>query len=134
MENLDLELSVLAADGETLMSALKDGLMVIARSQDNFMYVYEDGGSYRLFTHTPGEEQGGQKQFPKDEKYSAIVKNIASVADSMFSVKFDKSLSIYPVMFTAEQAVLNTFPLKTLTQEHEQVEFFIHGQENPADE
>jgi len=63
-----------------------------------------------MFSHTPGAPGGGQKQFPKDEKHTAIIKKIADISDTAYVVEFDKNLNLYGVMYTAEEAILSMFP------------------------
>jgi len=63
-----------------------------------------------MFTHTVGAPGGGQRQFPKDEKYTATVRKMADISDAVYMVEFDKSFNLYGVMYTAEEAILELFP------------------------
>ena len=106
----EISLDVMPKDGERLLQELADGRMVIARSKNDFMYILDFDGQFHLFTHTPGAPGGSQKQFPKDEQYTATVRKLADLADAMYVVDFDKDLNIYGVMFSAEEGILSRFP------------------------
>ena len=108
MENINLDL--LPKDGERVLKELETGNMVAMRSKNEFMYVLDFDGQFHMFSHTPGAPGGGQRQFPKDEKYTATVRNLAEISDSVFLVEFDKGLNLYGVMYTAEEAILEMFP------------------------
>ena len=108
MENVNLD--VLPKDGERMLNALADGRMVIARSKNDFLYILDFGNEFHMFSHTPGAPGGGQKKFPKNEKYMATVRKIADMSDAVYTAEFDKGLNIYGVMATAEEAILTMFP------------------------
>ena len=106
----EISLDVIPKDGERLLQELAEGKMVVARSKNDFMYILDFDGQFHLFTHTPGAPGGGQRQFPKDEQYTATVRKLADLADSMYVVEFDKDLNIYGVMYSAEEGILSMFP------------------------
>ena len=108
MENINLE--ILPKDGERILKELADGKMVVARSKNDFLYILDFDNQFHMFSHTPGAAGGGQKQFPKDEKYMTSVRKIADMSDTMYMAEFDKSMNIYGVMYTAEEAILSMFP------------------------
>jgi hypothetical protein len=108
VENINLNL--LAKDGQRLLEELGKGNMVIARSKNDFLYILEFDDKFHMFSHTPGSPGGGQKQFPKDEKYTAVVRKIADLADSLYLAEFDKDLNLYGVMVSAEEGILSMFP------------------------
>ena len=108
MENVNLD--VLPKDGARMLKELAAGNMVIARSKNDFLYILDFGNEFHMFSHTPGAPGGGQKQFPKNEKYIATVRKIADMSDSVYMAEFDKNLNIYGVMATAEEAILSMFP------------------------
>ena len=113
MENLDLDkiqLDMLPKDGERVLAELAAGNLVISRSKNDFLYILDFNGQFHMFTHTPGAPGGGQKQFPKDEQYTATVKKLADIADAVYVAVYDKSLNLYGVMYTAEEAILDMFP------------------------
>ena len=108
MENINLD--VLPKDGGRVLKELADGNMVIARSKNDFLYIIDYDGQFFMFTHTSGAPGGGQRQFPKDEKYTATVRNLAEVSDAVYVAEYDKSLNLYGVMYTAEEGILSMFP------------------------
>ena len=121
-----LSIELMPKDGDKLMAALALGRMAVARSKNDFLFILDDDKEFRLFTHTPGSPGGGRKQFPKDEKYSAIIRSLAAVADGVFVVEFDKRLDLYGVMASAEEGILSMFPGDDRDQD-EDVEFFYPG-------
>jgi len=108
MENINLD--VLPKDGERILKELADGNMVITRSKNDFLYIIEFDEQFHMFTHTPGAPGGGQRQFPKDEKYTATVRNLANISDAVYVAEYDKNLNLYGVMYTAEEGILSMFP------------------------
>jgi len=108
MENINLDM--LPKDGERLLEELTAGNMVVTRSKNDFLYILDDEKQFHLFTHTTGAPGGGQRQFPKDEKHTAMVRKLADLSDAMYLVEFDKKLNLYAVMYTAEEAILDMFP------------------------
>jgi len=108
MENINLDL--LPKDGERVLRELAAGNMVIARSKNDFLYILDFDEEFHMFSHTPGAPGGGQKQFPKDEKYTATVRNLADLADALYLAEYDKSMNLFGVMYTAEEGILAMFP------------------------
>ena len=108
MESVNLDM--LPKDGERALRELAEGKMVIARSKNDFLYIVDFNGEFHMFTHTPGAPGGGQRQFPKDEKYTATVKKLAEIADAVYSAEYDKGLNLYGVMYAAEEGILSMFP------------------------
>ena len=107
-ENINLDL--LPKDGERVLKELADGNMVVARSKNSFLYMIDKDGQFHMFMHTPGAPGGGQRQFPKDEKNTAMVRKIADLSDAMYIVEYDKSFNLYGVMYSAEEGILSMFP------------------------
>jgi hypothetical protein len=105
-----LAIEPLPKDGERALRELSEGKMVISRSENDFLYILDFNGQFHMWSHTVGAPGGGQKQFPKNEKYTATVKKIPEIADKVFVAEFDKSLNIYGVMSTAEGAILEMYP------------------------
>jgi len=108
MENIKLD--ILPKDGERMLKELAAGNMVITRSKNEFLYILDFDGQYHMFSHTPGAPGGGQKQFPKNEKYDTSVRKLADLSDAVYVVEYDKSFNLYGVMSTAEEAILSMFP------------------------
>ena len=105
-----IDLEVLGKDGEKLLAALGEGKLVCARSRDDFLYILEKDGEYHLFTHHLGAPEGGSKRFPKDEKYTAMMKSLATVSDAVFAAAFAPDMNLFGVMASAEHGILSLFP------------------------
>lgn len=108
MDNVNLEL--LPKDGQRVLDELLAGKMVILRSKQEFLYVLDFDDRFHMFSHIPGAPGGGQRQFDKDEKHIATVRNLAGISDAVYLAEFDKDLNLYGVMSTAEEAILEMFP------------------------
>lgn len=128
----NIRLDTIPRDADLLMETLAKGNMAVIRSKNDFLYIVESDGEFQLFAHTPGSPGGGRKQLPKNEKYIAVVRNLVSVSDKVFSVEFDKSLNLYGVMASAEEGILSAFPGEDRDLD-EDVEFII-PQKNIMDE
>ena len=116
-----------------VFSELATGNMVIARSKNDFMYILDFGGEFHMFSHTPGAPGGGQRQFPKDEKYTAAVRNIVELADYVYLCEFEASMNLYGVMYTAEEGILSMFPGENRDGDGA-LEFIIPDKENDDNE
>jgi hypothetical protein len=120
----DVSLGRLPKDGDVLLEELGKGNMVIVRSKNDFIYVLDFDGRYHLFSHTPGAPGGGQKQFDKDEKHTAVVKKLADLSDHVYTAQFDKAMNLYGVMATAEDGILSLYPGDDRDTDSD-IEFFI---------
>jgi hypothetical protein len=105
-----ITLDLLPRDGERALRELAGGNLVIARSDNDFLYIAELDGRFHMFTHTPGASGGGQRQFPKNEKYLASVRKLAELSDAMYVCIFDKTMNLYGVLQSAEDGILSMFP------------------------
>ncbi|MDR0818810.1 MAG: hypothetical protein LBN43_04475 [Oscillospiraceae bacterium] len=106
-----LSLSLLPKDGVKMLDSLRAGNLIAVKSKNDFMYVILRKGEYQMFLHTIGAPNGGTKRFEDNEKYAAIVKNFAQLSDLAVEVAFDeKTMNIYHVMASAEEAILTEFP------------------------
>jgi hypothetical protein len=126
MENVNLDL--IPRDGDRALKELSDGNMIVARSNNDFLYVVEFDGKFHMFSHTPGSPGGGQKQFPHDEKYTAVIRKLTDLADALYKVDFDKDMNLYGVMYAAEEGILSMFPGDSRDND-EDIEFVIKGEE-----
>lgn len=106
----DICLDRLPKDGNRMLDELAKGRMVITRSKNDFLYILDFNGQFHMFSHTPGAPGGGQKQFPKDEKYIAVVRKLADMSDHVYMAEFDKSVNLYNAMASAEEGILSMFP------------------------
>jgi len=128
MEN-NIRLDVLPKDGNRILEELSKGNMVAARSKNDFLYVLDDGGEYRLFSHTPGTPNGGRKIFPKNEKHTAIIRSFAEVSDALFVIEFDRKMDFYGVLASAEEGILSMYPGDDRDAD-ETIEFFVPHNKN----
>lgn len=105
-----IDLEVLGKNGDRVLEELERGKLIAARSKDDFLYILERDGTYHMFTHAVGSPEGGNKRFPKDEKYTAMVKSLATVADAVFAATFDEKMNLFGVLASAEHGILSLFP------------------------
>jgi hypothetical protein len=105
-----INLKILARDGNEPMDALGRGEMLAAYSKGQFLYILALKDRFQLFSHTAGAASGGRKSFPIDEKHRAVVKTLANMSESLYSVGFAADMDIYGVMASAEEAVCAMFP------------------------
>lgn len=109
MEN-NIRLDILPKDGDRIIEELSKDNIVAARSKNDFIYIMDEGGEYRLFSHTPGSPDGGRKSFPKNDKHTAIIRSLAVMSDALFLVEFDRGMNLSGVLASAEEGILSTFP------------------------
>ncbi|MDR2132712.1 MAG: hypothetical protein LBP30_05115 [Clostridiales Family XIII bacterium] len=103
--NDKIDLRMLARDGNAPSEALARGELLVAQANENFLYILESDGCFKLFSHMAGAGSGGKKSFPIDEKHRAIVKNLANIADALYAVGFDADMDVFGVMASAEEAI-----------------------------
>jgi hypothetical protein len=132
MEN-NIKLDVLPKDGDRIIAELSKGNIVAARSKNDFMYMMDEGGEYRLFSHTPGSPGGGRKTFPKDEKHTAIIRSFAEVSDALFLIEFEREMNFYGVLASAEEGILSMYPGDDRDAD-ETIEFFVPQKKNKNEE
>lgn len=123
-----VNLSILPKDGDRVLRELADGNMVIVRSKNDFLYIVDfNDGKFHMFFHACGAPGGGKKQFPKNEKYIAVVKKLAVLADHVYKAEFEKDMNLYGVMAAAEEGILSLFP-GDANGEDDVIEFIVPGQ------
>ncbi|MDR3332629.1 MAG: hypothetical protein LBT08_08365 [Synergistaceae bacterium] len=107
----DIAIDKLPMEGDRILDELGRGNMVIARAKNDFLYLLESQDEFQLFSHTPGMPEGGRKQFPKDEKHTAIIRNLTNLVDALFLVEYRAEYhNIFGVMASAEDGILAMFP------------------------
>jgi hypothetical protein len=106
---------------------LGKGRMVVARSENEFLYVVESKEGFHLFLHTPGMSEAGRKQFPKDEKHRAILQSAVKAADALFVVDYKEGHHLAGVMAAAEEGILAMFPGDDRNADRS-IEFVVPGQ------
>ena len=102
----DVSLGPLAKDGEKLMACIEAGHMAGILSKGEVMYTFIHQGMYRCFIHPLGAEEGRQKAFPMDEEHRAVIKNLASLADQIFEIRYHEGMHPMGVMVAAEQGIV----------------------------
>ena len=125
----NIRLDVLPKDGNRILEELSKGNIVVARSKNDFMYVLDEGGDYRLFSHSPGTPTGGRNSLPKNEKNTAIVRSFAEVSDALFMIEFDRKMDFYGVLASAEEGILSMYPGDDRDAD-ETIEFFVPQKKN----
>jgi hypothetical protein len=127
-----INLDILPNDGGKIISELNNGNMIVARSKNDFLYIVDKNNEYHLFSHSPGSSNGGRKRFPKNEKYTAIIRNFANLADSLYLVIYEKTFDLYGVMYSAEEGILNMFPGSD-RESDEDIEYIVPEKERVPD-
>ncbi len=126
-------MGILPRKGDNIIEQLNCGNMVVARSKNEFLYIVDINDKFHLFYHTPGAASGGKKQFEKNEKHIAVIRNIANLSDSLFEVAFDIDSDLYGVMASAEEAILTAFPGDNRDAD-EDIEFVIRDRKNSSNQ
>ena len=108
----DICMEQLSGDGKKIEDTLAQGKLVVVRSGDGFLYFLEDGDYYRMFSHTAGQTQAGRRMQPKGSNCSAMFEELAKTSDAMFAATFDPQMDIPSVLYQAEDAILEAFPMK----------------------
>ena len=85
---------------------------MVTRTKDDFLYFLDGGDHYKMFSHTAGQTQAGRRMQYKDSTSSAMFEQLAQAAEMAFSVQFDPQMDIPSVLYSAEDAILETFPMK----------------------
>lgn len=120
----NISLSLMPTDSDTLMDTLAVGDMVAARSKSDFLYILESDDEFCLFSHSLHSHGGGRKNFKKDERSQAMVRNLANLAETLYQVEYGDDFDLISVMASAEQAIISMFPGDG-QGEDEQIEFIV---------
>lgn len=108
-ESIGLE--QLPKDGKRMQQALEEGKLLVLRTKDEFIYFLDGEGVYRMFKHTAGQfraDRRVQRKSPQDEEMFA---GAAKAVDMAFSVEFDPKMDIPSVLYSAEEAILQAYPM-----------------------
>ena len=84
----DVEIGPLGKDGEKLIASIRAGNMVGILSGAEVMYTFLYRGKYQCFIHPLAAEEGRHKDWAVNEKNTAMIKNLANLADQLFEIKF----------------------------------------------
>ena len=102
----DVRLSPMAKDGDKLLKAVNSGNMVGILSKNEIMYLFIYHDQYQCFIHPLDAEEGRRKSFPMDERNTAMMKNLASVADQVFEIVPQEDMNPIGVMVAAERGII----------------------------
>ena len=102
----DVQLGLLEKDGEALMKALNSAKMVAILSKNEVMYVFVFQNAYQCFIHKFDAEEGRHKAWPLNERNTAMMKNLPSMADQIFEITPKPTMDPMGVMFAAEQGII----------------------------
>lgn len=103
----DIQLSPLEKDGEKLLTALNSAKMVAVLSKMEIMYVFVFRNEYQCFIHPLEAEEGRRKSFPINERNTAMMKNLTSVADLLFEITPKATMNPMGVMVAAERGIIS---------------------------
>lgn len=102
----DVQLQLLEKDGEKLITALNDGHMVAVLSRMEIMYVFIFRNAYQCFIHKMDAEDGRRKSWEINERNTAMLKNLTSVADQLFEILPKPDMNVMGVMVAAERGII----------------------------
>lgn len=116
----DICMEQLPKDGKKMQEVLSEGKLLVLRTKDEFIYFLDAGDQYRMFNHTAGQYQAGRRVQMKGSKDDEMFAAAAKAVDSAFSVEFDPAMDIPSVLYSAEEAILQAYPM---VGEEEKVDF-----------
>ena len=102
----DVEIGPLGKDGDKLIASIRAGNMVAVLSGAELMYIFLYRGMYQCFIHPLDAPEGRHKAWPVDERNTAMLKNLTSVADQLFEIRFGADMDFMGVMVAAEQGII----------------------------
>lgn len=101
-----IQLAPLEKDGEKLLAALNGGNMAAVVSGLEIMYVFIYNGAYQCFIHKMDAEEGRRRTWEIDERNTAMLKNLTSVADHLFEIEPKEGMNLMGVLVTAERGII----------------------------
>ena len=120
----DICMEQLPKEGKKLIEALDAGKLLVARTRDDFLYFLDGGENYQMFNHTAGQVQAGRRLQPKSWTKPEMFDELAKSSDTVFAVEFDRAMDIPTLLYSAEEAILETFPM---VGEEEKIDFSSYG-------
>ena len=121
----DLCMEQLQKDGKKFIEVLEEGKLLVIRSVDDFVYFLDAGDAYQMFSHTAGQMQAGRHIQPKSQTKPEMFADMAAKFDMAFAGEFDRAMDIPTVLYSAEEAILETFPM---VGEEEKLDFSTYNQ------
>lgn len=116
----DLCMEQLPKDGKKMQAVLSEGKLLVLRTKDEFIYFLDTGDEYRMFNHTAGQQRAGRRVQPKTNKDDEMFEGAAKAVDLAFAVEFDPAMDIPTVLYSAEEAILQAYPM---VGEEEKIDF-----------
>jgi len=102
----DVELAPLPKEEDKLMMCITGGGMAAILSRMEIMYVFIRHGMYQCFIHPLEAEEGRYKSWEINERNTAMIKNLTSVADQLFEIKYKPEMNYMGVMVAAERGII----------------------------
>lgn len=121
----DICMEQLPKEGKKMLEALDAGKLLVVRAGDDFVYFLDAGENYQMFSHTAGQTQAGRRLQPKHMVKPEMFDTMAEGVDSAFTVEFDRGMDIPTVLYSAENAILEAFPM---VGEEEKIDFSSYNQ------
>ena len=81
--------------------------MVGVLSKNEIMYVFTFQNEYQCFIHPLDAEEGRRKAWPVNERNTAMLKNLASLADQLFEITPKEGMDPMGVMVSAERGIIS---------------------------
>jgi hypothetical protein len=116
----DICMEQLPKDGNRMQQVLSEGKLLVLRTRDEFLYFLDGGDEYLMFNHTAGQVQAGRRKQPKTDKDGEMFAGAAKAVDTAFSVEFDPQVDIPTLLYSAEEAILQAYPM---VGEEEKIDF-----------
>lgn len=116
----DICMEQMPKDGKKMLEALDAGKLLVVRTKDDFLYFLDAGENYQMFSHTAGQIQAGRRLQPKNQTKPEMFDEMAKTVDSAFAVEFDHGMNIPTLLYSAEEAILQAYPM---VGEEEKVDF-----------
>ena len=121
----DLCMEQLTKDAARFIETLDAGKLLVIRTKDDFIYMLDAGDNYQMFSHTAGQMNAGRRLQPKELAQKDMFEKMAKAVDTAFAVGFDRSMDIPTVLYSAEEAILEAFPM---VGEEEKLDFSTYNQ------
>lgn len=121
----DLCMEQLVKDAAKFVETLDAGKLLVIRTKDDFIYMLDAGDNYQMFSHTAGQMNAGRRLQPKELAQKDMFEKMAKAVDTAFAVEFDHAMDIPTVLYSAEEAILEAFPM---VGEEEKLDFSTYNQ------
>ena len=124
-EKKEFSLEQLPKDAAKLQETVNVGKLLVLRIKDEFIYMVDGGSDYRMFNHTAGQYRAGRRMQPKGPKDHEMFEGAAKAVDMAFAVAFDPVMDLPSVMYHAEEAILEAYPM---VGEEDKLDFSTYNQ------